>query len=91
MTDNEVTPVKVQFNLFDWRHRLEGETKEIYSWSRIAKEAGVHPNTISGIATNNATRIDVETVTKLVNFFRRKGIDVKSGDLFVDVPMTAAA
>jgi DNA polymerase III delta subunit len=91
MPDREVTPMKTQFNLFEWRLKLESETREVWSWSKIAKEAGVHPNTISGIATNSATRIDLETVAKIVNLLRRKGIDVRSGDLLVDVPLVDAA
>lgn len=91
MEDKEVGRMVTKFNLFDWRLRLEAETREIWSWARIAKAAGLHTNTVTDVGNNNIKRTDLVTLEKLANFFRSKGLDVKSGDLLVDVPLTDAA
>lgn len=90
-SDKEVVLVETQFNLLEWKHRLERHHGATYSWNKIAEGAGIHVNTVTGIATNESTRVDRKTITALVNFFRREGLDVHSSELFVDVPVAQVA
>lgn len=65
-------------------HALRGQLitrrREDVTWQDIAEEAGVSPNTISGII-NNRSSGSLDTVQRLVDMFNANGIAATYEDL----------
>jgi hypothetical protein len=82
----------VQFNLLDLVHDLQKKTgrSRRYSWAEIGKEANIHRTTLRQMASNSARRVDLETLEKLVVFFREQGMHITVCDLFAEVETTSA-
>lgn len=81
---------KVIFNLFALKRRLELHTGQAYTWKAIAKGAGLHENTLLGMANNDAVMVRLETLGKLTDFFDSQGMPVELSDLLVVTRKTAA-
>lgn len=80
----------MRFNLLPIKHDLEKRRGEAISWAEIGRGSGVHPNTLSAILNNNARRIDLETLEKLIAYFNAQGVKLGIADLFaVQVGETA--
>lgn len=61
---------------------VEDRTGKHYSVVEIAQEVGVNQNTISRIGGLKTARIDLETLAKLIHFFRKKlEREIAVGDL----------
>jgi DNA-binding CsgD family transcriptional regulator len=75
--------VKIVFNLYILRKRLELLKEQDYTYERIAREAGIHPNTVYNLAANRSKRIDISTVKSLLNYFRRQGMQIGIQDLIL--------
>ncbi len=91
MTTEQEGRYKVKFDLVRLRKRLELQEGRNYTWDEIADGAGLHINTVYGLANNNSKRVDVRTMEKLINYFKREGLDVGPGDLFALEPTAEAA
>lgn len=61
--------------------RLMGEKK--LKISDLARETGLHRNTITLLYQENATRVDIETMDALCRYF---GVSIGELFEFVDVP-----
>lgn len=75
--------VTVRFNLLNLQHDLEKLRGKPISWAEIGRGSKVHPNTLSAMLNNKARRIDLETMERLLTYFRREGLNVGVADLFV--------
>lgn len=73
----------INFNLFELKQRLQIKLGKEVSWAQLAKEAGLHRNTIERIASNQTDRVDLETLGKLLMLFHNYGMDVDISDLLV--------
>lgn len=82
MTTKQGRGIKVKFNLFRLRRQLEIEKGHSLTWEDVAKGAGLHINTIYGLSTNSSKRIDIRTMEKLIEYFKKEGLPVGPGDLF---------
>lgn len=80
--------MEITFDLFTLKQQLQIATGREFSFSAIARESGLHRNTVERIALNRTDRVDLETLAKLIFFFRRYGVTVAAGDLFKvkDIP-----
>lgn len=76
----------MESNLFTLRRQLEIARGEECTWATIAAGAGLHPHTVYDLAANRSKRVEMETLAKLLNFFRDEGLNVGPGDLFVTRP-----
>jgi DNA-binding Xre family transcriptional regulator len=74
--------VTIQFNLFILRRQLEIAKGTELTWDQIARQAGVHPNTLYSLASNKSKGITLATMEALVAFFRSQGMEINPGDLF---------
>lgn len=74
--------MEITFDLFKLKQQLQLATGREFSFSAIARESGLHRNTVERIALNRTDRVDLETLAKLIFFFRRYGVSVVVGDLF---------
>lgn len=74
--------MEITFDLFTLKQQLQIATGREFSFSEIAREANLHRNTVERISQNRTDRVDLETLAKLIFFFRRYGIDITVGDLF---------
>lgn len=84
--------MELQFGLYRLKKELELRKGREYSWSEIGRRADLHRNTLERIATNDTARVDLETLKKLILFFRAEGMNVMPNDLIVvdDAPTDAA-
>lgn len=82
ITTPEGLTVIVQFNLFNLKQRLHALRGSEISLSQIARESGLHRNTIERIYENKIDRVDLTTLAKLVSFFHKHGMLIEIGDLF---------
>lgn len=73
----------VQYNLFALKHQLEIKTNRPYSWREIADALGVHRNTMLNFVNNKITRVDLDILVGLVEFFRKEGLPITFFDLFI--------
>ncbi len=74
--------MEITFDLFTLKQQLQIATGREFSFSEIAREANLHRNTVERIALNRTDRVDLETLAKLIFFFRRYGVTVTAGELF---------
>lgn len=72
----------VRFNLDQLLRQLAAKNNRDYEKSYVADKSGVSRTTISGIVNGNTTRVDLETLAKLVTFFSSEGMKIDVGDLF---------
>ena len=72
----------VVFNLFAVRARLEAVLNRRVHWQEIAAGSRLNINTVVNMANNKTSRVDCETLTKLLRYFRGQGLDITVGDLF---------
>lgn len=74
--------MEITFDLFKLKQQLQLATGKEFSFSEIAREAGLHRNTVERISQNRTDRVDLETLAKLIFFFERYGVTITVGDLF---------
>jgi len=74
--------MEITFDLFKLKQQLQLATGKEFSFSEIAREANLHRNTVERISQNRTDRVDLETLAKLIFFFRRYGVAITVGDLF---------
>lgn len=72
----------MRFNLFSLQKKLELVTGKPVTQQEIADEAGLHLNTVYKLYNNKSTRVDLETMEKLIRFFSDRGLEIDAGDLF---------
>ena len=72
----------VQFNLLGTIHRLEELRGRRYSYSDIANGAGLNRQGVRYLLQSPPKRIDLETLSKLLDFFAAEGLPITVGDLF---------
>lgn len=82
VTSNKGEQMEITFDLFRLKQQLHLATGKEYSFTAIADEAGLHRNTVERIAMNRTARVDLETLAKLMFFFKDHGVPVAVGDLF---------
>ena len=73
----------MRFNLFALQQQLELKLGRNVSWAEIAKETGLHYNTVFRLGNNKATVADLETLSRLATYFHRHGLAVGVQDLIV--------
>ncbi len=73
--------MNISFNLFNLKQQLHIESGEQVSYAQIARDTGLHRNTVERITSNDTTRVDLETLAALVSYFRSKGMNVGISDL----------
>lgn len=74
---------RIQFNLFEVIKRLEMQKREPVTYSYVADESGLSRFTVQKIAMNHTSRVDLETLQKLVDFFDKEGLSITVNDLIV--------
>lgn len=74
--------VTVRFNFFELKQRLHVVLGEEVSLSQIARDSGLHRNTVERIYENKIDRVDLATLAKLLAFFHTKGMYIQLGELF---------
>lgn len=83
---------KISYNLFALKRKLELQTGKAYTWRKIGKETGVHYNTLNNLANNKTSRIDVDILRRILEFFQSQGMNIVFSELFViDVSDTITA
>lgn len=70
------------FNLYELVKRLEIQKGQNVPYAYVAEKSGLSRFTIQKIALNQATRVDLETLQKLVDFFAAEGMAITINDLF---------
>lgn len=75
--------ITVESNLFALKRELELKKGRAYTWGEIAEATNLNPNTIYGLANNKSKGIRYDTMGALLEFFRREGLEITAGDLFV--------
>lgn len=76
----------VVFNLFAVRAQMEAHLNRRVHWQEIAAGSGLNINTVVNMANNKTSRVDCETLTKLLRYFRSQGLPIDVGDLFREQP-----
>lgn len=74
----------MRFNLFVLKQQLEIYKGREYSWEEIARKAGLHGHTVRGMADNKKKGADLETLQKIILFFRGEGLNISINDLIVE-------
>ena len=74
----------MRFNLFALKQQLELAKEKEYSWEAIARATGLHAHTIRGIASNKKGGADLDTLNRVVRFFREEGMDIGIEDLIIE-------
>jgi hypothetical protein len=74
----------MKFNLFALKQRLELSKEKEYSWEAIARATGLHAHTVRGMAFNRKGGADLDTLNRVVKFFREEGMDVGIEDLIIE-------
>ncbi len=80
---NEDLFMKIKFNLFALKRRLELHNGKAYTWESMAKGIGIHRNTMLNIANNKTERLDLGTVASMLKYFDSEGMPIKINDLFM--------
>lgn len=75
--------MKIKFNLFALKRRLELRTGKAYTWDTMAKGIGVHRNTMFNLANNKTERLDLSIVAGIIEYFNKEGLPIVISDLFV--------
>jgi DNA-binding Xre family transcriptional regulator len=75
--------ITVVSNLFALKRQLELKTGRAYTWGEIAEKADLNANTLYSLAKNTGQGVRFDTLGKLLNFFRKEGLEIEVGDLFV--------
>jgi hypothetical protein len=75
--------VRIMFNLFALKQRLQSLLGSEISLSQIARDAALHRNTVERIFHNKTDRIDLETLGKLLIYFQSHGLEMHVGDFFL--------
>ena len=73
----------MKFDLTRVKARLELLLGREVSWREISTATDIHYNTLYNIASNKQARADLDTLARLIEYFRTQGLDVGPGDLFV--------
>lgn len=74
--------MRVVFNLSALRRQLAAKDDRDISWREMAEQSGVSESTLINIANNRHKQIHVETLRKLLVYFRSRGMHIGIGDLF---------
>lgn len=85
MADREET--QVLFNIFSLKNRLEAQKGKGITWNQVAQASGIHVHTLTQMAENKAKRVDRDTLTRLLRWFREQGLDVDPGDMWTEGPI----
>ncbi len=80
---NKLPGIRVLFNLFELKMRLQQHLGAEISWAEISRQSGVNQNTLTNLLHNKARRVDLDTLERLVGYFRSQGLDVTHADLFL--------
>lgn len=80
--NEEGISVTIAFNLFKLKQQFQIRIGEEISWSQMAREIGLHRNTLERIGSNQTDRVDLETLAKILLFFNSRGMAVGVSDLF---------
>ncbi|MBA3531387.1 MAG: helix-turn-helix transcriptional regulator [Ardenticatenales bacterium] len=80
---NKPEEITVTFNLFELKMRLQSYLGAEISWAEMSRQSGVNQNTLTNLLHNKARRVDLETLERLVGYFRSQGLDVTHADLFL--------
>lgn len=75
--------MRYRFALYDLKKQMEIQNRREYSWSEMARGAGLHRNTLERMATNENARIDLGTIGKLIAYFDTQGMKLTPNDLIV--------
>ena len=76
----------MRFNLFDIKLRLERTLGRDVSWAEVARDTGLHPNTVLNLANNKSPRADLDTLSALLRYFRGRGLEVGIADIITEGP-----
>ena len=72
----------LQFNVDTLLRKLALQKGRDYDKSYVALRTGLSRTTISAITNNTSSRVDLETLSKLLDFFTAEGLPITIGDLF---------
>lgn len=73
---------KLYFDLFDVIKRLERQKQEPVPYTYVADRSGLSRFTIQKIIAGDTTRVDLDTLAKLLDFFAAEGMPITVADLF---------
>jgi transcriptional regulator with XRE-family HTH domain len=73
---------KTSFNLDQKLRELGVKNEKHYDKSQVARLSGVSRVTINKITNNSSARIDLDTISRLLDFFHAEGMPIEIGDLF---------
>lgn len=74
---------KVTITIFVHIIRLQERTGQRLSDSEYARQIGITRQAFASLMKGETMRIEVETIEKLLSFFRREGMPITVADLFV--------
>jgi DNA-binding Xre family transcriptional regulator len=83
MSSDKQRSINVRSNLFALKRQLELQAGRAYTWREIAEASDLTPNTVYGLARNENRGIQFDTMEKLMGFFRKEGLNIEVGDLFL--------
>lgn len=72
----------VVFNLANLRRQLALQLGREIPWREISEWTGLSEATLINMARNNSRQVHVETLRKLLEYFRAHGMPIAVGDLF---------
>lgn len=72
----------LQFNVDTLLRKLALQNGRDYDKSYVAMRTGLSRTTVSAITNNTSGRVDLSTLSRLLDFFDAEGMPVTVGDLF---------
>ena len=72
----------IDYNLKQLVRNLSAKNGRDYELQQIGRLCGLSRFTVSSIANNSSTRIELRTIEKLLDFFAAQGMPVTIADLF---------
>lgn len=74
--------IMLQFNVDTLLRKLALQNGRDYDKSYVAMRTGLSRTTISAITNNTSGRVDLATLSKLLDFFTAEGLPITINDLF---------
>lgn len=74
------------FRINQLRLDLQAQRGKTISWLEVGRAAKINSNTLYSLASNSQRRVDLDTLERLVAFFRSQGMSISTGDLFETEP-----
>lgn len=83
--DKRSEAVSIRFDLITPLSELQKKNHRHYTYADISQMSGLTRQGVRRLLTQETRQIDVDTISKLHNFFESQGMPLATGDLFAKV------